>query len=195
MVYRCRAQTDDGTLCRNRVTGPDMRCYHHRGRPAGRVASPTKRTTKRVPAPRSAPPPPVVRRTGNASSGTRRVPSQNRQERQNLEAAASFCTDMFIDGGAATVADRARRPPGHPPVRGRDPAITDRCGPGVAGTDRVRSGVWSQGLQRVRTLLSGCVRRQWRSRACPHLGVARCGAERPVRAGQRSVSLGWRGEA
>lgn len=113
MVYRCRAQKPDGKLCKNRVTGPDVRCRFHVGLPAGRVTSPPRprrprRTAQRAPARtrRSAP----VRAAPRAAAVPRQqraAPTPPSPERRRLEEVAGFCADTLKDGGAAAIADRA----------------------------------------------------------------------------------------
>ncbi len=107
MVYRCRAQTDDGTLCKNRVTDPDVRCHHHRGRPAGRVPTPRKRPAKRAQPQRRAP-----RQSAAPMAATRlqrrpQPPTQATRERQRAEEAARLCLDVVEHGGTAVIAERA----------------------------------------------------------------------------------------
>jgi hypothetical protein len=111
MVYRCRAQKDDGTLCRNRVRDPDVRCYLHPGKPAGHVPSPRKRPAKRPPIPRQAP-----RRVPTAGNRPRRrpqppqaprTPTRADRERQRAVKAARVCADVVERGGAVVIAERA----------------------------------------------------------------------------------------
>ncbi len=108
MVYRCRAQTDDGTLCKNRVAGPDMRCHHHRGRPAGRVHTPRKQTAKRAQPPRRAPRQSTTHRAA-ARPQQRLQPrtTQATREQQRAEQAARLCLDVIENGGTAVIAERA----------------------------------------------------------------------------------------
>jgi hypothetical protein len=107
MVYRCRAQTDDGTLCKRRVNGPDVRCFQHRGRPSGRVPAPRKRPAKRVQAPRQIP---RERATSQGAAQYQRPPqpaTQAARERQRADEAAQLCLNVLENGGTALVVERA----------------------------------------------------------------------------------------
>lgn len=111
MAYKCRAQTEDGTLCKNPVSGPDQRCHHHRGRPAGRVPAPPRRSATRAPSrgqpgrrttPRRAMPARATHHRGDQGGSARAA-----RERRRLESAAALCADIAGQGGTAVIAERA----------------------------------------------------------------------------------------
>ncbi len=105
MVYKCRAQTEDGTLCKRHVTRPDTRCYQHLGRPAGRINTPVKRVPRRTPTqPRA---PRVIAQRRTTIPATPRQPGRAAPDRRGQEYAAALCVDLLSTGGAATIADRA----------------------------------------------------------------------------------------
>jgi hypothetical protein len=105
MVYRCRAQTSDGTLCRNRVRVADTRCHLHQGRPGGRVPTPRPQRPS-VPAPRSTAPPAARTGAGTGRPAPGRTTGRSSPD-QRLTQAVDFCLDTLSDGGVSTIADRA----------------------------------------------------------------------------------------
>lgn len=107
MVYRCRAQTDDGTLCKRRVNGPDVRCFQHPGQPAGRVTAPRKRPVKRVQPVRQVPRQPTTPRLATRTQRRPQPPAQAAREHQRAEKATQLCLDLLESGGTALIAERA----------------------------------------------------------------------------------------
>lgn len=106
MAYKCRAQTDDKTLCKRRVAGPGIRCFQHKGMPEGRVLTAPKRAVKRASAPPRVPRPVAAARTVATGQGER-ARYRETQERRRLEVAAALCLDVMSEGGSAVIADRA----------------------------------------------------------------------------------------
>ncbi len=111
MVYRCRAQTNDGTLCKKRVSGPDTRCYLHQGKPAGRVAaprkSPAKRTQRPLPQRHPVPRQPTSSRVASQPRQRSQPPTRVTLERRQADEAANLCVDVIERGSTAVIAERA----------------------------------------------------------------------------------------
>jgi hypothetical protein len=115
MVYRCRAQTSDGTLCRNRVRVADTRCHLHQGRPGGRVPTP---------------PSPTAVCTGTAQRGSSYA--AHRSRRRSVGPGAHYGQ---IESGSTPDAG-SRLLPGHPERRR---SLHDR-GPGFGVRHRQNLG-------------------------------------------------------
>jgi hypothetical protein len=101
-VPQCRAPTQDGTPCRNRVSKAGQRCYKHRGLLLRPTAPAQRRSTRPVKvrsfsqaAPRQARP------------STNRAARQEAQRRDRVTKAAEFCADALGSGWQEAVADRA----------------------------------------------------------------------------------------
>lgn len=127
MVNKCRAATDDGTLCKNRVKEPGLRCRCHIGRSEGvpgarRAKRKTRKTAKKA-VKRTAKG--TAKKTGNRAPAERgNVPAPRRapamrstrpprpspvqaQQRREAEEVAAFCEDVLKDGGPEAIAERA----------------------------------------------------------------------------------------
>jgi hypothetical protein len=115
---RCRAVTQDGTLCRNRVTSEGQHCYLHRGFRTARLQVP-KRTTpsSRGTAPNSSSREPAVQGEPFWQPGKRwersprpprppSAPSRNERNRRRVKEAAEFCADSLSAGWQAAVVGR-----------------------------------------------------------------------------------------
>lgn len=118
MKRLCRAATQDGTPCKRPVKREGGRCQDHRGEPGlavgqrGTRSAPKGTSTRRrnnrsntLTTSRSAVGP-APRRAGG-STGPRRYETLTKAQRRRVEAAASFCADVIVDGWEETVADQA----------------------------------------------------------------------------------------
>jgi hypothetical protein len=108
-MARCRARTENGTgpLCKNKVKKDGLRCHLHKGLP---TAPP--RLSKTV-TPKSASRKPTstavlrsreVERQSKAAAKEARLEEKRREQ---VKTAADYCSSLFTDGWADTVADRA----------------------------------------------------------------------------------------
>jgi hypothetical protein len=100
-MARCRARTKDGTgpLCTRKVKKEGLRCWQHKGLPTApsRLSMPPK--PRRRGASRTIPT--HERRAAN------RVARAEAKQRERIQKAADYCSDILTDGWAAAVADRA----------------------------------------------------------------------------------------
>ena len=98
---RCRARTDNGTgpLCKNKVRKPGDRCRFHHGMPEAppRKPKPRSATHKKQ---RMA-----SREVGNPNRT--RTARQEQKNRERVEKAAQYCSEVIQDGWTETVAAKA----------------------------------------------------------------------------------------
>lgn len=98
LMPRCRAPTEDGTLCRRKVSQEGQRCYQHQGR-RNVPKNPAQPVAPRRP---TAVPPPRRHLTEEE-----RLDRLQQQRYERLQAAAAFCADALGSDWQDAVADRA----------------------------------------------------------------------------------------
>jgi hypothetical protein len=101
---KCRAATDDGTPCKNSVTGPNQRCYRHKGLPALAIGERAKKPPKQAPSRTryTAPRAPVA-----SSRSNLRAARAKEREKRLVEEAVAYFEDAIKDGALAAATDHA----------------------------------------------------------------------------------------
>jgi len=112
-MARCRARTENGTgpLCNNKVKKDGLRCHLHKGLPTAppRLSKAAASRSPKAPSP--------GRPASTANLHSRGVEQQRKtaakearmeeKRRERVKAAADYCSSLFAEGWADTVADRA----------------------------------------------------------------------------------------
>lgn len=111
-MARCRARTQDGTLCRNPVKKSGLRCHKHKGMPEAGPRTPKKIAARtRGPATMARARSRTTRTQSQAPRGPDRRWTQQaaweRRRRERVEEAAKVCGDVLTDGWREAVATRA----------------------------------------------------------------------------------------
>jgi hypothetical protein len=112
-MARCRARTENGTgpLCKNKVKKDGLRCHLHKGLPTAppRLSKTTARRLTRAPS--SGKPASTAnlysREVQKQRAAAAREARMEEKRRERVKAAADYCSSLFADGWADTVADRA----------------------------------------------------------------------------------------